>query len=418
MNAKDVRPFWGRAAAYYSGALAGLMFIGALALFGALRLIGYPLSPFAVLWPPRWHEIRLARSECFVAKARIALEAHRINEAILCLDVAYHDNPGNFDAGIALAQLLSTGRPDSADSLYATLLSDFPGRRTATSEAWFRFLLVHGRFAQAARLASARVIDDPAQQAAWLHGLFNVARYGNTEQPLRELVERQSARLEPIAIALINSEILIRQGQGLQLLPGLTSALPPSAKAYAPFFQVSRLTALGRAADALALLDRYAAAHRLSDADALQLRLDVLAALGQHGQLCRRLSEAPVTARELELISIHLVRHPDPAALTALGACLRRSNLPADNATFAGCAAFLVACGVSHDWEQLHSAEKLLQQFAGSHPVHFEAIETFFHQPALDRVDAVLPLLPAVSVDLIYALYDRSFGGTTATPAP
>ena len=58
---------------------------------------------------------------------------------------------------------------------------------------------------------------------------------------------------------MINSELQIRHGQGLELLPGLTTELPPSAGPYALFFQVSRLDSLGRHAAALALLDRYSA---------------------------------------------------------------------------------------------------------------------------------------------------------------
>jgi hypothetical protein len=418
VDARDVRPFWARAAASYLRATAGVGVAGALILFVVLRLAGYPLLPLALIWPPRWHEIRLARSDFFVAKARRALDAHQVSEAIVSLDLAYRDNPRNYDAGIRLAQLTSIGRPEFADKVFATLIRDFPDRRAAASEAWLRSLLINGNFARVAELAASRLVDDAPRRPAWLHALFNATRQCGSDQPLRDLVKRQSARLEPIDVALINSELLIRQGRGLELLPGLTTELPLSAGAYAPFFQVSRLDELGRHAEALALLDQYAAARRLAQADEFQLRLGIEAELGRQNLLRKRLAQAPINARELELISIHLVRHPDPAAVVALGACLQRSTLRPDDSTYSGCTAFLVACGVSHEWNQMHAAAGVLQQIAETRPGRFAIIEAFFRQEKGARIEAILPLLPGSSFDLIYALYDRYDGRPAVVTSP
>ena len=417
VEARDVRPFWGRAGLYGVGASAGLGIAGALIVFFALRLVGYPIAPLAVVWPPRWHELRLAQSEYFVAKARQALDGHQPGEAILSLEVAYRDNPRNYAAGFLLAQLSSIGQPEFAEPIFAALLRDFPDRRAATSEVWLRSLLVHGRFARAAKLAAVRLIDDAPQRAVWLHALFNATRYGGDDRPLRDLLARQSARLEPIDIALINSELLIRQGRGLELLPGLTVELPPSVGPYAPIFQVSRLDSLGRHAEALALLDRYVAAHRIGEADELRLRLGILSELGRQDLLRARLAEGTVNARELELISIHLVRHPDPATVAAVGACLQRFHLRADDSTYAGFTAFLVACGGSNDWEQMHAAAAALRQITANQMTRLDAVETFFRQKSGPRIETVLSLLPGASLDLIYALYDHCEEGRSTGPA-
>jgi hypothetical protein len=37
----------------------------------------------------------------------------------------------------------------------------------------------------------------------------------------------------------------------------------------------------------------------------------------------------------------------------------------------------------------------------------FDAIEAFFRQKPGARIETILPLLPELSLDLIYALYDR-----------
>jgi hypothetical protein len=407
VDTKNVRPFWRRAAAYYCSAAAAAYLVITLGVFVVLRVVGYPLSPLTVAWPPRWHELHQARSDYFMAKARRALEAHQVSEAILSLDIAYRNNPRNYDAGFQLAQLTSPGQPEFANSIFATLMRDFPDRRRDTGEAWFRLLLIHGRFAQIAELASARLVDDVQQRPAWLHALFNATRFGGDDQPLRNLVSMHATELDPIFVALINSELLIRQGQGLKLLSGLTTELPVSAGSYGPYFQVSRLDEIGCHAEALAMLNRYSAARRIPEADELRLRLDILAALGRKDLLRTRLAQTPVTARELELISIHLVRNPDPGALTALGECLKRSNIPPEAATYAAYTAFFAACGVSRDWDQMHVAAQRIEEITGTRVARFDAIEAFFRQKSGTGIETILPLLPALSLDLIYALYDR-----------
>ena len=407
VDTRNVRPFWLRAAAYYFGTAAAVYLVVALGVYVVLRVVGYPLSPLTVAWPPRWHELHQARSDYFMAKARRALDAHRVSEAILSLDIAYRNNPRNADAGFQLAQLTSPGQPEFASSIFAGLMRDFPDRRRETSEAWFRLLLIQGRFAQIAGLASARLVEDAQQRPAWLHALFNATRFGGDDQPLRDVVAMHAAELDPIYVALINSELLIRQGKGLDLLSGLTTDLPVSAGSYGPYFQVSRLDGMGRHAEALEMLNRYSAARRILEADELRLRLDILAALGRQDLLRTRLAQTPVTARELELISIHLVRHPDPGALTALGECIKRSHVPAAPATYAAYTAYFVACGVSGDWDQMRVAAQRLQEIAGTRVARFDAIEAFFRQKPGARIETILPLLPELSLDLIYALYDR-----------
>jgi hypothetical protein len=83
-----------------------------------------------------------------------------------------------------------------------------------------------------------------------------------------------------------------------------------------------------------------------------------------------------------------------------------RSHLPANNSTYSGYTAFLAACGVSNDWDRLQGAARVLQQIAPTRADRFETIEAFFRENG-DRAEAILPLLPAPSLDLIYALYDR-----------
>jgi hypothetical protein len=186
------------------------------------------------------------------------------------------------------------------------------------------------------------------------------------------------------------------------------SELPESAGTYAPYFQVSRLSTLGHPAEAMALLDRYAAAGHILEVDALRLRLDLLAALGRQDLLRTRLDQGVITPRELELFCVHLVRHPDAAVLTALTRCMERSKLPRDNQTFAGCTAYFVTCGVAGDWDRLHAAAARLKELSGSRLIQLDSVEAFFkHATGSPRIENVLPSLPALSLEMIYALYER-----------
>ncbi len=408
VNTADVRPFWGRAFAYCAAAAGAVYLAAVLGGFVLLRIVGYPISPLALAWPPRWHEYRQARSEYFTAKAQRALTAGRVNEAILSLDLAFRDNPRNYNAGLRLAQLTSLAQPDYAEHVFARLMHDHPAARPVTAQAWLRSLLVHGRLARAAELAVERIVEDPADRPAWLHVLFFATRHTGEDQPLRDLVARDPSPLRPIDTALLNSELVIRRGRGLTLIPGLTTELPADAGAYGPYYQVSRLIVLGRPAEALGMLDRYVAAKRLLPADEFALRLEGLAALGSGDQVCKRLDEGPVTARELELVSTQLVRHPDAAVLAALARSVERAKLPADAPTSAAFTAYFMACATAGNWEQAETATRLLKEASGSRMASLDAVEAFLKSSGNPvAVERILPMLPTLPLDTIFALYDR-----------
>lgn len=415
VDAANVRPFWARAAAYYGGAAVAVYVAAVLGAALVLAVVGYPVSPLALAWPPSWHELRVARSAYFVAKARRSLNENRINEAVLSLDVAYRTNPGNYDAGFQLAQLLSLGQPEVADQIFAFLMRDHPAQRAGTAEAWLRFLLVHGRLKRAGELAAARVVEDPAHRPVWLHILFLVTHRLGDDQALLELATRQAAHIEPVYIDLLNWELLIRQGRGAQLLSKLKTELPTDAGSYGPYFQISRLTSLGRPAEAMAMLDRYRSTSRIPEADAFRLRLEAYAALNRPDLLINRLDQGTINSRELDLISIHLARHPDPATLAALARSLQRSQWPSDVPTFGAYTDFFLACAIAGDWDKLHIAASRLKEISGSPLVSLDKVEAFFKgESGSAGMERVLPTMPAVSLEMIFALYDR-YGGQ---PAP
>lgn len=410
VSTADVRPFWGRAVVCWTGAAAALYLAGVLGAFVFLRAIGYPLSPLALAWPPRWHQIRLARSEYFAAKARRAFEANRVNEAMLSLDVAYRSNPRNYAIGLQLAQLLSLGQPAVANRLFFVLLRDHPNQSAATAEAWFRALLSHGDFARIADLASQRLLKDVADRPAWLNALLIATRLTGTNQPLVDLMNRKPPALPDAYVNVLDTELLIRAGNVTEALPALTELLPAAAGPYPCYYQVRRLIALDRPAHALSLLDLYASAGRLGPVEDFQLRLDALAGLGRGDLLRARLETGRISLREVELISAHLVRHPDAAVLAAFWDCVQRSRLPADTRSFGAHLSLFVACGVAGDWEKLDAAATRLKDMTGSQLSALGIVEDFFKQKSpLRRIENIVPALPNLPLESVYALYDRYY---------
>ena len=134
--AKDMRPFWGRAALFYVAVLAVLYLGGAFSFFVVQRAVGKPLSLRQVVWPPAWKEYPQVQSRYFFEKAHTAiaakaepttiilLSAHlirypdvKLTESLFSL-VSEHPLPAN-DANYAttIALLCAAGSNDDAAAL-------------------------------------------------------------------------------------------------------------------------------------------------------------------------------------------------------------------------------------------------------------------------------------------------------------
>jgi len=136
--------------------------------FVFFRVIGYPLSPLSLAWPPRWHEVASRPQRIFSGQSQTSAgcEPHQRSHpfARSCLP----EQSSQLRGGLQFAQLTSPGQPELADPVLPSHARS-PGRRATTGEAWFRFLLVRGRFARIAALASARLREDAQQRPVWLH---------------------------------------------------------------------------------------------------------------------------------------------------------------------------------------------------------------------------------------------------------
>jgi tetratricopeptide (TPR) repeat protein len=182
---EKVRPFWGRAVLHYAAALLVLWLLLAALAYAGLRGIGYQVAYRQLAWPPAWTELPAVRAELFIRQARDHYLAGRVKEAINALSVAYQLDPGNYQAGMMLAQFYRAGSPKQADDLYQRLLVEHPARRTETARAWFQSLLARGRLQDVGELARRQLAAEPEQAAAWTHALFFVTRHLGDEGLLK-----------------------------------------------------------------------------------------------------------------------------------------------------------------------------------------------------------------------------------------
>jgi hypothetical protein len=55
----------------------------------------------------------------------------------------------------------------------------------------------------------------------------------------------------------------------------------------------------------------------------------------------------------------------------------------------------------------MHATGIRLKEIAGSRMSRLEAIEVFFQQKPVSGIENILPMVPALPLDLIYSLFDR-----------
>jgi hypothetical protein len=414
-NTKDVRPFWGRAAGFYSGALVVSCLAAVLVVFAFLRGIGYPVRFMAVAWPPAWPGIRTARGEYFFEQARHALATNQTKEALLALSYAYELDPRNYQAGLSLAKLWQARLPEGSDQVYARLLHDDTAQSTLIAGEWYRAILARGDFPKIVQVVPVLLARDAADAPVWIHALFFATRRLGDAKPLRKLLA-EGPSLAPSLRRLVEIELLIETGRVSDAHEALRHLSVDTF--YPAYYQISGLTALGLPDEALAALNLNA--RLLSRQDGFALRLAAFAAKGWpslvHNEVDLVLS-APTNDSSVELLCAQFIRHPDPELLTALFDKLRREPLPPTIGSFQATAALFCAAGVNADWPHLEVAHQMLKQLSGSNFIALDLLGSFFHGQSAQQLGNVLPILQPMSLDVTYALFEH-YRGTPVVPAP
>lgn len=408
---RDVRPFWGRAIAWYAGTAAVVALAAVLVVFGVMRWIGYPVSFRQVAWPPAWSELRVVRSELFIARAREDFAAGRVREAVSALATARAYDPGNYPVGLLLAQFYQAGQPSAADELYRHLLVDHPARAEATAEAWLRSLLARARMHEVAMLAEKRLAAGEGT-AAWTHALVFATRLAREPDWLRRALEMPGLP-RPAADVLALEVAQADRTDAAATRRLLTEAPLPEDFPYAWVHRAARLTELGFPDDALRLLRDAKQRGAVGGRDLVRAALAAYDRAGQR-ELLEREVEALLARNgpgELEIVGLHLLLRPD-ASLVAK--CLDGARrIPANAGEGWRPAALAAYCLAATSGDAAVAGELKQRLTAAEFGVQggLAQLELFFSRKrSVQGLTIVLPYVQPLPLDLNYTLLEKYLG--------
>lgn len=409
VNAESVRPFWGRALLCGSVLTLCLYLAGTLALYTGLRVARYDTSYLAVVWPPRWGELRDSREKLYAARAQRALKAGHYREAILSLEQVTRLNPQNYAAGLALAGLSQVAaHPYVSDHTYERLMRDVPEQRRQTAQIWFRALLARAAYLQVRDLATRMLSEDPAERPAWLHALlFSTHQTGDHAGLGKVLAEHP--HLPDWCTELIGIEQLLLQGHLDRALPRLTRVYHQPAAGFLPYYQIDRLLRHGASDPASNLLRAYGGKMPPDEAAFLRLRLyqakgwTVLAETELEVLLGYEM--AP---RIIAQFCAYLINRPDPSLFARFHDRLTAANLPLNFETVPLHQAVYLSAVLAGENGQADQIFARIKQYTNSDARVLRGLGKLLRAPAPDpRLPRILPLVP-LPTEVVYAILERT----------
>lgn len=273
---RDVRPFWGRALAWYGGALLGLFLLGTLGVWGILRVTGVPEVAWRdVAWPPAWHRISEAQARGFFRQSIAAFNRGRLNEAYVALRAARIRDPRFFDAKLLMAQItMFQGSQPFADDLFRELMAEAPAEQERIAVTYHDTLLSLARMPALAGFSLEMVQRDPGHAALWVRSLLLALR---KSPPAAELIGTDEALLSllaPHARLLVEAELALARGEADRAHQLLHTPFAGPLNGVYMTEQLQRLLALGQVEDAQSLLRHYALALGDFEAQVQQYHID------------------------------------------------------------------------------------------------------------------------------------------------
>lgn len=410
VDTADIRPFWGRAAAFYGGAGLALYLTAAVSVFIFLRTIGYPVNIFHVTLPPYWHRVTEVRSGYFISRSQQAFAESKPAEALLYLDSAFQFDPRNHAAGLTLAKHLQIAQPSRSDAIFQQLMANHPDRRHLIAQDWFRALLARGNLERVADLALAELRAGSPGAPVWIRALIFARR---RLPPLGETAAREeSARTEmapwrPVLVV----ENLLRTGRQAEARALLATDWPETPDEFEAFYQSSVLTELN---DGFAALDALARKPAVTDGEVLlTARLAALASAQKERLLSQEVERAlaprltPATLPVIKVLTANLIRHPDRDIFQRVLAKVERERVPFTDQTAAIWFSLFCAAGAVGDEAALGRLTGSIREATGQPFLVLGATEAFFRGDSNER--SILPFLPALllPLEVTYALLER-----------
>lgn len=407
VEAERVRPFWGRAARYAATTLLAIYLAGTVVAYFALRAAKYEMSYVAVVWPPRWRELRGAQERLYAVRAQAALTRGNYQEAILSLEMVCQLNPHNYSAGLALAALSQVAaQPYVSEHIYERLMRDVPEQRVQTAQIWFRTLLARGAYEKIIPLAVTMLNEDPEQRGAWLNALLFSARQSRDATSLGATLQ-DNPHLPEWCTELIGIEQALLENRVESALPRLTHVYRQPASSYLPYYQVERLLLCGQPDQANDLLTAYG--NRLPPDESAFLRLRIYHAKGWSSLLPSEydnLLQYPLTPRLANQFCAYLIIHPAPELLAGYADRFARQGPPLNADTVPLYHATYLAAALANDPARAEILRAEITKFTSSDARVLRGLVELLKAGKPDpRYSRILPLVP-LPTEVIYAILE------------
>ncbi len=406
----DVRPFWGRAAAIYSGTALALYLTAAVSFFIFLRTVGYPVNIFHVTLPPYWHRVTEVRSGYFLNRSQQAYAENKPAEGLLYLDSAFEFDPRNHAAGLTLAKHLQLVQPSRSDAIFQQMMAIHPDRRHLVAQEWFRALLARGNLERVEELALSELRAGSPGAAVWIRALIFARR--RLPNPGEDVARRDSTRPELAPWRpVLRVENLLRMGRRDEARALLTTDWPETPDEFEAFYQSSVLTELN---DAFAALDALARKPGVTDGEVLlTARLGALVTAEKERLLAQEVERAlaprlsPATLPVIKVLAAHLIRHPDREIFQKVLAKVEAERVPFTDQTAGIWFSLFCAAGAVGDETSLGRLTGSIREATGQPFLMLGATEAFFRGDSNER--SILPFLPTllVPLEVTYALLER-----------
>lgn len=329
VDARDVRPFWGRAAAIFAAAVLALVLGAGTAGFVGLRLVGNAEVAWQdVLWPGRWHRINALRARSFCTQAVEAMARRDFVRARLALQTAVTLDPQNYDAALLLAMVQGYSTlPGVADEAFFQLMMRYPQQAIRSAVTYHDLLLGLGRPAQLAPFALWMAQRDPTNRAFWVRAMLVGLRVGGGAAEFGKRNGGELATLDLPAQSLLSVEILCQTDREFSARALLQKPLDPFQSPVYGLLQIEQLLRLADARGAANIRNFLRTAFDPFRSEALHYWVEQVAGNREAARsIFARIVQPGLTSDQVDWLTAMLVRAPDRSAYELLDQAVRANQ--------------------------------------------------------------------------------------------
>jgi hypothetical protein len=407
--AEGVRPFWGRAFAFYGGSLFAVALVALVGVFSAYRVIGYRVPLYVLAWPPAWHRVQQARADYYYRMALRSYAAGDVRKCFLALGQVYILDPDNINGARLLAQFAQIANPDYSDAIYSRLLLLSRGDRDETAHAWFRALLARGDLAAMSGLSAKMLREGADHGPAWAQGLLFAEDLTADTRTVDGLL-LAPGKIPTEARSVLSLAQSIRTGSKADRSNLVEISLGNATTPFEIYFSLNQMTEIGRAADVVTFLQGPEGAA-LSAYDRSSLELDAYSSLGWHvleAQEVGFLLDQGASPSIVTLLSAHLVRYPNADTAEYVFKRLDKKPMPDTAANSGAHIALLCMAGVNGLNRRMHEESEILGRIVGGDFAASGLLFEFFESTSPSKNPAIfLPALAQLPLEVVYALTAR-----------